>query len=103
MYLLTEKVIVDALGPENEGPEEDSGFTECHEGHEMHAFILGFFEEGVNPASVPFLKKIRSTGRQGNLTREKLTIRRKLCKWRMVAATMPGIPAIVSKNKIRYR
>lgn len=99
---LTEDVIVDTLSAQDKCSEKDTRFTECHESHEVHSLILGLLEKGMNPTPVPFLFAIRSIGNKNLITREIITIRRKLCKWRMVAATIPGIPAIVSRNRMRY-
>lgn len=60
-----EKVVEDALGEEGESSGDPAWFGEFHEREEMHAFVFGVFEHGVDPTLVAFHESERlevSTG-----------------------------------------
>jgi hypothetical protein len=76
-------------------------------GEEMHALILRLLQEGMNPTAngrnehPGERQEKRREGRQAHpLSRSML---RRLRRWRKLPATMPGMPATVSKKMTRRR
>ena len=48
----TENIEEDSLGSKYQSPKENTWLLDRHERHEVHALILRFFEESVDPSGI---------------------------------------------------
>ena len=60
---LTEEVVEHSLSTQNQCAHEDSRFPDCEETHEVHALVLGFLEQCMDPACITSL--IQMVSRRG--------------------------------------
>lgn len=66
----------------------------------MHTLVLSFLKKGVDPARISSL--IDSYESVSKVIKYALTIKRRERKCLIVAAAIPGTPAMLSRKRIRF-